>query len=205
MIAVFVSAHTLFWVFGLFGSAGMTRVVTVLTPLLAVVALRGLSCLLQLGRTAQAQRRIAGGVAALAIAFLFTGLRMEMRWTRDFGQPGDLALVEQGATWYRQQPSLARRLVIMHHPAVVAALDIDIFAYEGRSATTAFGRPQASTLPLGTVVFWDDWFSPGEGRLPLDSLAQNPRFRQRWAGSALRQADDASRGMCQLQIFEKVR
>ena len=205
VIFVFVAAHTLFWVFGLFGSAGMTRVLTVLTPLLALVALRGLSCLLLLGRTALAQQRIAGSVAALTVALLFTGLRMEMRWERDFGQPGDLALIERATSWYRQQPSLARRLVIMQHPAVVVALDIDIFAYEGRTSTAAFGRPQMSKLPLGTVVFWDDWFSPVEGGLPLDSLAKNPRFRQCWAGSALRQANDTGRGTCRLLLFEKIK
>ena len=205
VIAVFVTAHTLFWVFGLFGSAGMTRVLTVLTPLLAIVALRGLSWLLLLGRTALAQQRIAGGIAALAFVFLFTGLRMEMRWNRDFGQPGDLALIEQATRWYRQQPDLAQRLVIMQHPAVVEALDIDIFAYEGRPPTAAFGRPQMSKLSPGTVVFWDGWFSPVEGGLPLDSLANNPHFRRRWAGSALRQADDTGQGMCQLQVFEKIK
>jgi hypothetical protein len=205
VIFVFVAAHTLFWVFGLFGSAGMTRVLTVLTPLLALVALRGLSCLLLLGRTARAQQRIAGGVAALAFIFLFTGLRMEMRWQRDFGQPGDLALVEQAASWYRQQPGPAQRLVVMQHPAVVAALNADIFAHEKRHPAAAFGRQQLNKIPLGTVVFWDEWFSPVEGGLPLDSLAKNPHFRRRWAGSARRQADDAGAGHCQLQVFEKIK
>jgi hypothetical protein len=205
VIFVFVAAHTLFWVFGLFGSAGMTRVLTVLTPLLALVALRGLSCLLRLGRTARAQHRIAGGVAALAFVFLFTGLRMEMRWQRDFGQPGDLALVEQAASWYRQQPGRAQQLIVMQHPAVVAALNVDIFAHNKQRPTAVFGRQQLNKLPLGTVVFWDEWFSPVEGGLPLDSLAKNPRFRQRWAGSARRQADDAGAGQCQLQVFEKIK
>jgi hypothetical protein len=205
VIVVFVATHTLFWVFGLFGSAGMTRVLTVLTPLLAIVALRGLSCLLLLGRTALAQQRIAGGVAALAFVFLFTGLRMEMRWERDFGRPGDLALIEQAANWYGQQPDLAQRLVVMQHPAVVAALNTDIFAHEKQRPKAAFGRQQLSKLPPGTVVFWDDWFSPVEGGLPLDSLAKNPHFRQRWTGSALRQADDAGAGHCQLLVFEKIK
>lgn len=204
VVGTFVAAHTLFWVFGLFGSAGLTRVLAVLTPLLAIIALRGLSGLLLLGRTALARQRIALGVSGLAFAFLFTGLHMEMRWQRDFAQPGDLALIEQAAAWYGQQPELAHRLVIMHHPGVVAALDINIFAYKDRAPTAAFGRPQASRLAPGTVVFWDDWFSPQEGGLPLDSLQKNPHFRQRWGRSAQRQADDEGRGRCQLRVFEKL-
>jgi hypothetical protein len=204
VVGTFLATHTLFWVFGLFGSAGLTRVLAVLTPLLAIIALRGLSCLLLLGRTALAQQRIALGVSGLACAFLFTGLHMEMRWQRDFGQPGDLALIEQATVWYRQQPALAHRLVIMHHPGVVAALDIDIFAYKDRAPTAAFGHPKMSRLAPGTLVFWDDWCSPGEGGLPLDSLQKNPHFRQLWAGSAQRQADDKGRGRCQLLVFEKL-
>jgi hypothetical protein len=204
VIVAFLLAHTLFWVFGLFGSAGLTRVVTVLTPLLAIVALRGLSCLLLLGRTALARQRIAWAVAGLAFAFLFTGLHMELRWQRDFGQPGDLALAERAADWYRQLPGRPHQLVIMQQPAVVKELDIDIFAYKGRPSAAAFSRPQLHRLPPGTFVFWDDWFSPRDGGLPLDSLQKNPHFRQRWAGSALRQADDAGNGVCQLLVFEKI-
>lgn len=62
--------------------------------LLAIVALAACAhCV----RTAAARQRITLGVAALAVAFLFTGLRMELRWQRDFVISGDLALAEQAA------------------------------------------------------------------------------------------------------------
>jgi hypothetical protein len=203
-IGVFVLAHTLFWVFGLYGSAGLTRVLASLTPLLAIVALRGLSCLLLLGHTAQAQQRIALGVAGLAFAFLFTGLHMEMRWQRDFAQPGDLALAEEAAAWYRQGPGRAHQPVALEQAAVAKALDLDVFDYKARPLTSVAGHLQLDKLPPGTCVFWDEWFSTVEGSLPLDSLRKNPHFRQRWAGSAWRQADDKGRGMCQLIVFEKI-
>ncbi len=205
VIGTFVATHTVFWVFGLFGSAGMTRVVTVLTPLLAIVALRGLSCLLAVVRSPMLKAALAFGAALLSFAYLFTGKDTEMRWERDFAQPGDLALVEQATTWYRQQPLLANRHVLMHHPGVVEALDINIFAYKDRAPTAAFGQPRASQLPAGTVVFWDEWCSVNNGNLPLDSLKNNPHFQQRWMGSKLRQADDPGRGMCELRIFEKIK
>jgi hypothetical protein len=204
IVGVFVLAHTLFWVFGLFGSAGLTRVLASLTPLLVIVALRGLSGLLVLGRTALVQQRIALGVAGLSFAFLFTGLRMEMRWERDFGQPGDLALTEQAVKWYQQLPGRAHQPVVLEQPAVAKALDIDIFDYQARPLAAVSGRLQLAKLPPGTFVFWDEWFSTVEGSLPLDSLRKNPHFQQRWAGSTLRQADDKGRGMCQLVVFEKL-
>jgi len=204
VVGVFVLAHTLFWVFGLFGSAGLTRVLASLTPLLAIMALQGLSCLLLLGRTALVQQRIAVGVAGFSFAFLFTGLHMEMRWVRDFGQPGDLALTEQAVSWYRQLPGRAHQPVVLEQPAVAKALDLDIFDYKARPLAAAAGRLQLNKLPPGTFVFWDEWFSTVEGGLPLDSLQKNPHFRQRWAGRTLRQADDEGSGICQLIVFEKL-
>ncbi|AWM33485.1 hypothetical protein [Hymenobacter nivis] len=203
--AVFVAAHTLFWVFGLFGSAGLVRVLASLMPLLAIIALRGLSVLCALGRTAAARQRIALGVAALAVVFLFTGLRMEMRWQRDFAIPGDLALAEQAAAWYRQQPGTPARPVVLDHPAIGRALDVDVFDRRARPIASVNGHTSLEQLPVGTLVFWDDWFSTVEGNLPLEMLVTNPHFRQRWAGAQLRQADNPSRGTARLVVFEKVR
>ncbi|MBO2031468.1 hypothetical protein J4D99_08735 [Siccationidurans ginsengisoli] len=203
-VAVFVAAHTLFWVFGLFGSAGLTRVLTVLTPLLAIIALRGLSGLLALGHTVQAQQRIALAVAGLAVAFLFTGLRMEMQWVRDFGSPGDVTLAEQAATWYRQLPG-PRRPVSLESAAAARALDLDMFDYQARPLASIGGKLQLEQLPVGTLVFWDSWFSPMEGGLPLDRLQNDAHFRQRWAGSAYGHANDPNSGTCQLIVFEKVK
>jgi hypothetical protein len=201
--AVFIAAHTLFWILGIFGSAGLTRVLAMLPPLLAVVALRGLSCLCALGRTPLAQQRIALATSVLAVAFLFTGLRMELRWQRDFGQPGDLALAEQAATWYRQQLGEKARPIAFEHPAIARALDIDQFDRHVRPLASVAGKPVLDELPVGTLLFWDDWFSPVEGHLPLALLAANPHFRQRWAGTALRQANDPGSGNCRVVVFEK--
>ncbi|MGI4884678.1 MAG: hypothetical protein ACRYFR_06930 [Janthinobacterium lividum] len=204
-VAVFVAAHTLFWVFGLFGSAGLVRVLASLTPLLAIIALRGLGMLCALGRTAAARQRIALGVAALAVAFLFTGLRMELRWQRDFAIPGDLALAEQAAAWYRQQPGAQARPVVLDHPGIGKALNVDVFDRQARPIASVNGQPSLAHLPVGTLVFWDEWFSTVEGGLPLEMLATNPHFRQRWAGAQLRQADNPGRGVARVVVFEKVR
>lgn len=202
---VFIAAHTVFWVFGLFGSAGLTRVLAMLPPLLAIVALRGLGCLVALGRTTQVQQRIATGVAVLAIVFLFTGLRMSLRWQRDFGLPGDLALAEQAATWYRQLPGRQGQPVALEHPGVARALDVDVFDRRARPLASINKRLQLGQLPVGTMVFWDDWFSTVEGGLSAEQLAHDPRFRQRWAGQALRHPGDPGDGYCQLRVYEKIR
>ena len=203
--ALFVTAHTVFWYYGLFGSAGLTRVLTMLPPLLAVVALRGLSYLTGLARTPRAQRAVATGVAALAVAFLFTGLRMSLRWQRDFEAAGDLALARQAAAWYRQQPGTQGKPVVLEHPAVGFALGVDVFDRQARPLAYENKQLQLDRLPVGTMVFWDDWFSVVEGGLPVDVLTKNPHYRQRWAAKTLRHPHDAGDGDCQLIVFEKYR
>ncbi|TPG67170.1 hypothetical protein [Hymenobacter nivis] len=204
-VAVFVAAHTLFWVFGIFGSAGLVRVLASMTPLLAIIALRGLEVVCALGRTPAVRQRIALGAAALMVGFLFTGLRMGLRWQRDFAAPGDLALAEQAAAWYRQQPGAPVRSVVLDHPGIALALGVDVFDRQARPLAFADGHPSVAQLPVGTLVFWDEWFSVVEGGLPLEMLATDPHFRQRWAGAQLRQADNPGRGVARLVVFEKVR
>jgi len=201
--AAFIVAHTLFWMLGIFGSAGLTRVLAMLPPLLAIVALRGLSLLCTLAKTEAARRRIVLAVSVLAVGFLFTGLRMQLRWQRDFGQPGDLALAEQAAVWYRQATGGVARPVSLDHPGIARALGIDVFDEHVRPLATVAGQPVLDKLPVGTMLFWDDWCSPVEGHLPLALLATNPHFRQRWEGTALRQADDPGGGSCRVVVFEK--
>lgn len=202
---LFVAAHTIFWYFGLFGSAGLTRVLAMLPPVLAIVALRGLSFLTNFGRTPQAQRYIATGVALLAVVFLFTGLRMSLRWQRDFEAAGDLTLAKQATAWYRQQPGYQGRPVVLEHPAVAYALDIDVFDRQVRPLAYVDKQLQLDRLPIGTLVFWDDWFSTVEGGLAAETLTHNPHYRSRWVGKALRHPYDPGDGYCQLIVFEKFR
>lgn len=202
---LFVTAHTIFWYYGLFGSAGLTRVLAMLPPLLAIVALRGLNCLTNLGRTPQTQRYIATGVATLAVVFLFTGLRMSLRWQRDFKAIGDLALAQQAAAWYRQQPGHQGKPVVLEHSAVAYALGVDIFDRQARPLAYVDKQLQLDKLPVGTMVFWDDWFSVVEGGLPAELLVKNPHYRQRWASKTLRHPWDPGDGYCELIVFEKYR
>jgi len=206
-IATFVGAHTVFWALGIFGSAGLTRVLTVLTPLLAVVAVRGLGLLVGLTSSAVARRRIVLATSSLTVLLLFTGLRVGFRWQRDFAQPGDVTLAEQAAAWYRQLPVGPRRPLVAEHPALVRALAIQVFDSVARLPN---GKPrphriELDPLPVGALLFWDDWFSRVEGHLELQTIAADPRFRQRWAATAVRQPDDPGGGSCRVIVFEKIK
>ncbi|MEL5992688.1 hypothetical protein [Hymenobacter segetis] len=203
-ITVFILAHTIFWAKGLFNSFGLTRVLTVTAPLFAVVALNGLAWLAELGRSEKAQRRIRLAGAVAAVAFLFTGARNAFRWQRDFGQSADQQVAEGAAAWLRQTNNTTRPLAY-EFPYVSMATQNDFFNLEKHPSTNLNWAPHLELLPVGTLLIWDDWFFPVEGRLPMAQLQADNRFRQRWQAALPRDPYHPERDTVRVVVFERVR
>lgn len=219
-IVVHTLAHSLFWAFGLFGSFGLTRVMTVLVPLCALVALRGLGWLAQGARTATARRWVLGGATAAVVLLTFAhdhtfklspngtdiGHQANLHWRRDFTEQSDLMLADAGTAWLRQHdPSWRWHPIAFEHPYFPMVLNVDYFQPGLRAPLTHDYRPYLDGVPVGTYVFWDSWFAPVEGRLPLDQLEADKRFRKLWHGSIGAIIDDPGSWRHRLVIFEKVR
>jgi hypothetical protein len=208
---VFIAAHTVFWALGLFNSFGLTRVLTVITPLAAVVALNGLAMLSGLGSSERARQQIRIGAAVAVVAFLFTGLRSALRWQRDFGLVPEQQLAAQTVDWLKRTygPDSLPPVAYLH-PAVGAALGIDVFDKKLRPAMVLF-PPQVpkrtsviSRLRPPAVVVWDDWFATTEGGIPRQRLQADPHFRQRWEVALPRDPSHPERDTCRFVVFERV-
>lgn len=216
-VVVFVAAHSIFWALGLFGSFGMTRVLTVLTPLFAVAALSGLAWITQAVPTAKARRWVATGVVALTVGLLFgsdhgytneegmlVGHHSNLHWRRDFQLNPDLVLAHTAAAWMnKNQPGWRWHPVAFEHIYYSVALDVDLFDLKVRPLLTREWRPDLDALPMGTYVFWDGWFCPVEGRLPLEMLQKDKRFKQLWRGSTPMDRGSPDGGRFQSVIFQK--
>jgi hypothetical protein len=85
------------------------------------------------------------------------------------------------------------------------ALDLDYFAPGVRAPLTHDYHPELNAVPVGTYVFWDSWFAPVEGRLPLDRLEADKRYRKLWFGSIAANPDDPSSWRHRAVIFIKTR
>ena len=205
-IAVFVGAHTIFWAEGLFNSAGLQRVLAITTPLAAVVALNGLALLLELGRSEAARRRIRVGATVAVVAWPFTGARNAIRPERDFGIEPDQELARRAGNWFRQAHA-GRPLppVAFQVPSLASALRVDPFDEHARPLLTRDGRSQLATLPLHTLLFWDEWAARYEARLPLAQLRRDPRFRLRWQDALPRDYRHPEHDSCQIVVFERVK
>lgn len=205
-IAVFVAAHTVFWAKGLFNSAGLVRVLAVTTPLAAVVALNGLAWLLELGRSEVARRRIRLGATVAVMGWLFTGARDAIRPARDFGRAPDQELGHRAAAWFRRAYA-GRPIPPLAFTAQYLAplLPIDPFDAAAHPPLSRAGRPALATLPVHTLVFWDEWFVPTENHVPLSLLEHDARFRLRWQAALPRDPRHPVGDTCRIVVFERVR
>ncbi|MBF9239170.1 hypothetical protein I2I05_17330 [Hymenobacter sp. BT683] len=203
-ITVFIAAHTVFWALGLFNSFGLTRVLTVTTPLFAVVALNGLDWLTQLAPLPTAQRRIQIGVVAAVVLFPFLGTRQGFRWQRDFTRPPDQEVAENAAAWIRKTYGQGARPLAYDFPYVALATQNNFFDSQAHPALSVNNVSQAESLPVGTLVLWDDWFARTEGHVSLSQLRSDARFRERWADARPRNRTHPERDTTRIIVFERV-
>ena len=205
-ITVFTAAHTIFWAKGLFNSAGLARVLTGIAPLAAVVALNGVALLTAATQSAVARRRIRMVAAGAAVAWLFTGARNAIRPARDFTLSPEQELARHASSWLRQ--AYAGQLmppIAFAAPYLAPALQVDPFDEVSHPPLTKDWHPILETLPVRTLVFWDDVFVSDEAHIPLLLLQNDARFRLRWQDSQMRDPNHPDRGVCQLVVFERMK
>ncbi|MBH8570686.1 hypothetical protein KB206_17470 [Microvirga sp. STS02] len=205
-ITVFVAAHTIFWAMGLFNSAGLARVLAGIAPLAAVVALNGLALLTEWARTETARRRIQLVATVAVVGWLFTGARNAIRPARDFSRAPDQELAQRAAAWLHQayagQPLPP---IAFEAPYVAPALGVDPFDAARCPPLTKDWHPILETLPVNSLIVWDDVYAQTEAHIPLEMLQQDPAFRLRWHDAIIRDASHPDRGTCQLAVFERIK
>jgi len=87
---------------------------------------------------------------------------------------------------------------------VAVALGADPFDHRRHPPLSRNWRPVLDSLPVRTLVVWDDHYAQVEEHLPLAMLQEDARFRLRWQESVLRDPTHLDRGRCHLAIFERV-
>jgi hypothetical protein len=196
-IVLFTLVQSVLWAYGLFGSFGMLRTMTTLVPLCAVVSLSGLAVLSRLATRPTAQRQVLAGGCILVIMLLFAhdyGIRREdggligssgnLHWRRDFSAPGDLQVADQATVWLRKHTSnMQWHSIAFEHPYYPMALDVDLFDPVMRaSLLTPQNTSNLDGMPVGTYVFWDEFWAAGSGQLSLDAISHDARYRELWRG-----------------------
>ncbi|GAB2770066.1 hypothetical protein HNQ93_000427 [Hymenobacter luteus] len=199
-VVVFIGAHTIFWTFGIFGSFGLTRVLCCVVPLISLIALRGVATLAGLARSEQARHRIRVVLAVAVVGLVFSGMRAGLRWERDFGRASDQILADEAATWALRQGRPPH--VVFQHPYFALPLQTDPFGPQYSHIPAV--REKSWPLPVGTLVFWDEWYAVLEGQVPLNDLRNDPQYRLRWQRAMPRNRRKPTADSVRMAIFEKV-
>ena len=217
-IVLFTLVQSVLWAYGLFGSFGMLRVMTVIVPLCTVLCLRGLAALSSLASRPAARRWILAGGALTAVGLLFAkdfgfelsnkqliGSSGNLHWRRDFKPVGDAVVAEEAATWLKQyDPHWNWHPLAFEQYSFATALDADPFDPAQRVPLVLNKTSNLDGLPIGTYVYWDEFWAAGDGRLQLDVISNDPRYRKLWEGAAAHSdyaPDWKRRGI----IFERIK
>ncbi|RPD49998.1 hypothetical protein DNI29_04165 [Hymenobacter sediminis] len=200
-VVVFITAHAIFWTYGIFGSLGLVRVLCSIVPLMSLVALRGVAMLSALFPNPAARQRIRLILAVAVVGFLFCGSRVAFRLERDFGRASDQLLIDAAVRWANRQGPM--RYVTYAHPYAALPLQVDPFGPKRPDLIAVHSSDWP--LPVGTYIFWDEWYAIKEKQVPFELLHNNPSYRLRWLGAVPRNRRKPTADSVRIAVFEKIK
>lgn len=169
----FITAHSIFWFWGLFESMGLKRVLVAIVPIAALIAASGFNYLLELLQSKKVMCMIVGiVVGGYVIAFPFTANPAAIDWKRDLSlTPDEVAVVE--ATTYIQSNFSNTIYLYYSHPYINITMKRDPFSNDRNANLEAL---TGSKIPHPFVVIWDSKFSVLENGVSLEQLKSNPQL-----------------------------
>jgi glycosyltransferase involved in cell wall biosynthesis len=173
MFAAYFIGHTIFWALGIFNSFGLLRVLVGVIPLIAIICLEGLNALTRLGKS-----RVIFSIALIAIIiYPFINAKYSYKWKRDFSLKADQEAELKLASYVKENFPGYKKHVFYYEPAYLSvALDINYFdTGRHKRLLNAF---QANNFPDSSFLIWDDWFAPMEGKVDLEQVVKDGRFKE---------------------------
>jgi len=173
---VFFVAHSIFWWKGIFFSMGLQRVLISVVPQVWILALIGLQAITGLFSSSRIKYIVTGAVA-LAVAVLpFTERPGGVIYNKHmFRLPENRLVQQEVAPFVKEEfPAYSEGLVYYSHPNLSIFLDIDPW---DPAKHKEMRELMGDTIPPGSLVIWDEWYAVDSGKVPLEQLTQDSRFR----------------------------
>lgn len=172
---VFFAAHSIMWWKGLANSMGLVRVFAGVIPCSTLICLKGFNLLTP---DVFLKNRFIKG-SAIAVLLFFVVLKPFQSEHFPFKLSQEQVLVKEAADWMKAEGYDKRKLYYLY-PYLPLLLDIDAFDFN--KAADLWGlyphmkKEGVSSIPDGTIVFWDAHFGPNECGIPLDTIMNDPNF-----------------------------
>ena len=191
----FLTAHTLFWYFGIFESMGLKRVLVGVMPLAVIIALNGFNFITGFIQQNSISRIIAIVIAGFVVIFPFVPNPAAVNWDRDLSLSADQILITDAAK-YIQTNFPSNTFIFYTHPYVSLLMDRDPFDSYFNQSLNNF---TITKRPMHYLVIWDNWFSKYENGMSLEQLKSDNKLKE------LKNFQTTDKGReIQVVIFESV-
>ena len=164
--------HTVFWALGIFNSFGLLRVMIGVVPLMGLISLRGLNFFSYSFRS----RALKYLVLFYVIVFPFSGNHYSFKWKRDFSLKADQIAELRMADYIKKNYPDYKKSVFYYEACWVSVV-LDINHFDNSRHKRFLNSFAENSFPDHCFLVWDDWFARVEGRVELQQLLDDPRFK----------------------------
>lgn len=172
---LYFAAHSYFWWRGGYDSYGLVRVFAGVAVSGAFIAYFGLQQLLDSITDNTAKKIVTGSFIFFVICTPFVNPAYTLNGLRP-----ELATVKQATDWAKKNVDTEHVKIYAQYPLV--ALELNCKTYNDKTYSYLWGLNDAllkdgtSIIPEGSLLFWDSGFAAREGKLPIETLSNNPSF-----------------------------
>ena len=170
-LAIYFVAHSYVWWKGIGGSLGLIRVMACIIPLAAIICARGANLLTNI----LPKKRIVQSLLPVLLVLIVTlttvfGLKIPMKAGRQ-----EKVLIE-AAEWVKESEFFHSK-IYYYDLYFLHRLGVDPYDRERCFEKLPDNEFPGMNIPAGSIVQWDAHYGPNEGRMPLERLLENDRFR----------------------------
>lgn len=171
----FITAHSIFWYFGIFNSMGLKRVLICIVPLLSIVGLYGINLLSEqlLNKFRRLGQIIKYTLLSYLILFPFTSNPAAIDFSKDLSPQTAEIVARQASQFVRTHYEEFRIVTADIH--FCELLKKDCFDSEEKVFLNAY---QLDHLKSNDVIIWENWFSTVEQGIGIDKLDHHPRLKR---------------------------
>lgn len=168
--------HVFAWGMGWFHSLGLTRVINgVMGPFL-IISMFGFNQLIQW--LPNVSKRVVLTLSILII--IITTLSGRLKYGFNYEQNMDLrsmqrVMIKTADVIRELYPDYPSRIICYEASYLAVELGLDFYDKVFRSIMR---HPAYKSLPVGSLLVWDDWYAVTQGGTPLYSVMADPSFRK---------------------------
>lgn len=173
---VFFIAHSAFWWLGTFNSMGLPRVLISVIPAVAILAIYGLQCIVNLLKSPLHQNIALTAITLLIAAFPFTNRKQGIVYnTQTFSIPENNLVVEEVIPWLNNN-NLSPVNHLSYYTSSFVSLKLNIDHFDDKIHRD-LNWLTVTPADKGSVIIWDNFYSPVESGMSLEALKANKNLK----------------------------